>query len=72
MVDDVQDNEQTRVLVTGAAGMLGSQVILAVPDGIEVVGTDLRAAPGVEAVGTDLADAAPSRPSSPSTGLSPA
>lgn len=47
--------EQTRVLVTGAAGMLGSQVILGVPDGIEVVGTDLIEAPGVDEVGCNLA-----------------
>lgn len=56
-MDQSQNSEQTRVLVTGAAGMLGSQVMLAVPDGIEAVGTDLLEAPGVEAVGTDLADA---------------
>jgi dTDP-4-dehydrorhamnose reductase len=30
-----------RALVTGAAGMLGSQLLLDAPDGIEVVGTDL-------------------------------
>ncbi len=50
------DSEQTRVLVTGAAGMLGSQVLLSVPDGIDVVGTDMREAAGVEAVGVDLTD----------------
>ena len=49
--------EAKRVLVTGAAGMLGSQVILGVPDGVTVVGADLRDAPGVEAAGVDLADA---------------
>ena len=48
--------EQTRVLVTGAAGMLGSQVLLCVPDGVSVVGTDLKDAPGVDASGVDLAD----------------
>jgi dTDP-4-dehydrorhamnose reductase len=48
---------QTRVLVTGAAGMLGSQLLLSVPDGIVAIGTDLREAPGVEAVGVDLAEA---------------
>lgn len=45
-----------RVLVTGAAGMLGSQVILAAPEDLETFGTDLREAPGVEAAGVDLAD----------------
>lgn len=34
-----------RVLVTGAAGMLGSQLLLSAPDGVEAVGTDLRSAP---------------------------
>jgi dTDP-4-dehydrorhamnose reductase len=48
---------QRRVLVTGAAGMLGSQVLLAVPDGLAAVGTDLREAAGVDRVGVDLADA---------------
>lgn len=42
--------------MTGAAGMLGSQVLLGVPDECTVLGTDLREAPGVEAVGFDLAD----------------
>ncbi len=46
-----------RVLVTGAAGMLGSELLLSAPDGVEVTGTDLREAPGVAAVGFDLADA---------------
>jgi len=46
-----------RVLVTGAAGMLGSQVILAAPEDLTTIGTDLRAAPGVDAPGVDLADA---------------
>lgn len=45
-----------RVLITGAAGMLGSQLLLCVPDGVDVVGTDLRAASGVGAVGVDLAE----------------
>ena len=44
------------MLVTGGAGMLGSQVLLGAPDGLEVVGTDLREAPGVELVGLDLTD----------------
>jgi dTDP-4-dehydrorhamnose reductase len=38
--------------------MLGSQVILAAPEELTTVGTDLRAAPGVDAPGVDLADAA--------------
>lgn len=45
-----------RVLVTGAAGMLGSQVILAAPEDLSTVGTDLREAPGVDAAGVDLSD----------------
>jgi len=44
-----------RVLVTGAAGMLGSELLLQAPRGSECVGTDL--APGVRASGVDLADA---------------
>lgn len=44
------------MLVTGAAGMLGSQVLLASPDDVQVVGTDLREAHGVGALGFDLAD----------------
>ena len=46
-----------RVLVTGGAGMLGSQVLLAVPDDIEALGTDMREAPGVDVSGVDLTDA---------------
>jgi len=34
-----------RVLVTGAAGMLGSQLLLDAPPGVEAIGTDLVAAP---------------------------
>ncbi len=53
---------QGRVLVTGAAGMLGSQLLLDVPPGVEAVGTDLvdatEAGPPVELVGFDLADEA--------------
>ncbi len=45
------------VLVTGAAGMLGSQVLLGAPDGVSVVGTDLVQASGVQAKGVDLSDA---------------
>ncbi|MEM8713788.1 MAG: sugar nucleotide-binding protein, partial [Planctomycetota bacterium] len=46
-----------RILITGAAGMLGSQVLMAVPDGVEVIGTDMREAHGVDHVGVDLTDA---------------
>src|SRR5262245_3288408 len=49
-----------RVLITGAAGMLGSQLVLDAPRGIEPVGTDLRPAPAgappVAAPGVDLAE----------------
>ena len=46
-----------RVLVTGASGMLGSQLVLDAPRGVEAVGTDLREGTGVPAAGYDLADA---------------
>ncbi|MEE8469169.1 MAG: dTDP-4-dehydrorhamnose reductase [Planctomycetota bacterium] len=49
-------DEQAKVLVTGAAGMLGSQVLLAAPDDVGTLGTDLREAAGVDAAGVDLAD----------------
>ena len=52
----LNDPTQEKVLVTGAAGMLGSQVLLCVPDGTLVCGTDLNEAPGVEAPSVDLAD----------------
>ncbi|MDP6540247.1 MAG: dTDP-4-dehydrorhamnose reductase [Planctomycetota bacterium] len=45
-----------RVLVTGGAGMLGSQVLLSAPDGTTAVGTDLVEGAGVPAVGVDLAE----------------
>ncbi|MDA1267425.1 MAG: sugar nucleotide-binding protein, partial [Planctomycetota bacterium] len=45
-----------RVLVTGAAGMLGSQVLLAASDEVQLVGTDLREADGVDAPGVDLSE----------------
>ncbi len=38
--------------------MLGSQVILAAPEDLKTIGTDLREAPGVDAPGVDLADPA--------------
>jgi len=51
-----------RVLVTGAAGMLGSQLLLDAPAGVEAVGTDLLAGPPgnprVERPGVDLSSAA--------------
>ena len=47
-----------RVLVTGAAGMLGSQCLLSAPEGFEAIGSDLREAPEgnpkVALVGHDL------------------
>ena len=49
-------SQSKRVLVTGAAGMLGSQVLLSAPDGVQVIGTDLAEAAGVQEVGVDLAD----------------
>ena len=49
-----------RVLVTGAAGMLGSQLLLDAPAGVDAVGTDLApgrpGAPEVAAPGVDLAE----------------
>lgn len=54
--------EGGRVLVTGAAGMLGSQLMLDAPGACMPVGTDLVAAPdgapAVEFVGVDLCDEA--------------
>ena len=47
-----------RVLVTGAAGMLGSQLLLDAPSGVDVIGTDLLPSqperPPVVASGFDL------------------
>lgn len=45
-----------RVLVTGAAGMLGSQLVLDAPEGLVAIGTDR--AGGVQAPGVDLTDPA--------------
>jgi len=54
------DVTEGRVLVTGAAGMLGSELLLAAPLRIEALGTDLRSAPAgspaVSHVGFDLCD----------------
>lgn len=47
-----------RVLVTGAAGMLGSELLLRVPAKCIGVGTDLIAGPAVTAPGVDLSDRA--------------
>ncbi|MCY2961442.1 MAG: dTDP-4-dehydrorhamnose reductase [Planctomycetota bacterium] len=47
-----------RVLVTGASGMLGSELLLSVPRGVTAIGSDLREGTGVAAVGFDLADRA--------------
>jgi dTDP-4-dehydrorhamnose reductase len=44
------------VLVSGAAGMLGSELLRRAPEGTIPVGTDLRAGEGVDAVGVDLAE----------------
>ncbi len=48
----------SRVLVTGAAGMLGSQVLRERPEPVELVGTDLVEGDGVAVPGVDLADSA--------------
>ncbi len=54
-------NLRGRVLVTGAAGMLGSQLLLDAPEGVVAVGSDLREAPPghppVELIGHDLTSA---------------
>jgi len=47
-----------RVLVTGASGMLGSELCLSAPAGVTAVGTDLREGGGLPAAGFDLADPA--------------
>ena len=44
------------VLVTGAAGMLGSQVVRAVPPGLGTLATDQAAGGGLDAPGIDLAE----------------
>jgi dTDP-4-dehydrorhamnose reductase len=51
-------SKPARVLITGASGMLGSELCLRAPRGTEAFGTDLRADPNVAAAGVDLADAA--------------
>ena len=45
-----------RVLLTGAAGMLGSQLLRDAPAGAELVTTDLARAPGLDEPGLDLAE----------------
>ena len=52
----MNESNSNKVLITGAAGMLGSQLLLAVPEGVATLGTDLREAPGVSALGVDLTD----------------
>jgi dTDP-4-dehydrorhamnose reductase len=52
----VKAEEPRRVLVTGAAGMLGSELLRSAPAGVAAVGTDLAGA--VEHAGVDLADEA--------------
>jgi dTDP-4-dehydrorhamnose reductase len=50
---------ERRVLVTGAAGMLGSQVLRAAPGDVRPWSTDVAADPGLDAPGVDLAEPAP-------------
>ena len=45
-----------RVLVSGAAGMLGSQLLRSAPAGVEALGTDLASGDGLAAPGVDLAE----------------
>jgi dTDP-4-dehydrorhamnose reductase len=54
----VSDATAELVLVTGAAGMLGSQVVLDAPAGWRAVGTDLSAGAGVFASGVDVTEEA--------------
>lgn len=57
MADDEKSNgggAPERVLVTGAAGMLGSQLLMAAPEEVEVIGSDMREAHGVDVFGVDL------------------
>ena len=54
--DEGSDPGKRYVLVTGAAGMLGSQVLMAAPDDVDVIGSDMREAHGVDVHGVDLTD----------------
>ena len=54
----MRPGDERPVLVTGAAGMLGSELLATVPAGRRALGTDLRAGPGVDAPEVDLADPA--------------
>jgi dTDP-4-dehydrorhamnose reductase len=47
-----------RILITGAAGMLGRQLFADAPADVQVIGTDLLANSGIAAPGVDLADEA--------------
>lgn len=47
-----------RVLITGAAGMLGRRLLVDAPQGTLCVTTDLASAEGLDAPGVDLADSA--------------
>jgi len=49
-------SQARRILVTGAAGMLGRQLFAAAPAGATPIGTDLAQAAGLAAPGVDLAD----------------
>lgn len=48
--------DRRRVLITGAAGMLGSELLARTPAGCVAVGTDLVEAAGVDAPRVDLSD----------------
>jgi dTDP-4-dehydrorhamnose reductase len=48
--------KRERILITGAAGMLGTRLIAVAPPELEPFGTDLARAPGVDAPGVDLAE----------------
>jgi dTDP-4-dehydrorhamnose reductase len=54
----VSSNGTSRVLVTGAAGMLGSELLECAPASVTALGTDLVAGPSVAIGAVDLADPA--------------
>lgn len=53
----MSDAAQRRVLVTGAAGMLASEVLAQLPAGFSGIGTDLAQGASVAVAGVDLSDA---------------